>query len=153
MGKPAARIGDMHICPAVNPGPVPHVGGPVIAGSPNVLTGSLPQARIGDMCVCPGPPDTIASGSPGVLINNLPAARIADSTVHGGKIVVGMPTVLIGDGGGGGAGGGGGGGAVKTKVKAGADVGIGIEKFTHPQARTLAQAASNGDAFCEICNQ
>lgn len=29
------------------------------------------------------------------------AARLGDSTAHGGKIVVGLPTVLIGDNGGG----------------------------------------------------
>ena len=124
MGKPAARIGDMHVCPAVNPGPVPHVGGPVAVGSPNVLTGSIPQARVGDMCICTGPPDTIASGSSGVLVNGMPAARMTDSTVHGGKIVVGMPTVLIGDGGGGGGGGGAGGGAITTSVVAGTNVGV-----------------------------
>lgn len=26
----AARVGDMHTCPMVLPGPVPHVGGPVL---------------------------------------------------------------------------------------------------------------------------
>ena len=41
---PAARISDMHTCPMVNPGPVPHVGGPDISGSPNVITGYMPQA-------------------------------------------------------------------------------------------------------------
>jgi len=31
MGKPAARLGDMHMCPMVTPGlpPIPHVGGPI----------------------------------------------------------------------------------------------------------------------------
>ena len=42
---PAARITDMHTCPMVTPGmpPIPHVGGPVVMGSPNVITGNLPQ--------------------------------------------------------------------------------------------------------------
>ncbi len=101
---PAARIGDMHVCPMVSPGPVPHVGGPVNAGSPNVLIGSVPAARIGDMCVCIGPPDMVAKGSATVLINGMPAARMGDMTAHGGVIVVGLPTVLIGDAGGGGGG-------------------------------------------------
>jgi len=61
-----------------------------------VLVGGLPAARITDMLTCVGPPDTIIVGAPTVLINNLPAARMADSTAHGGIIVSGIPTVLIG---------------------------------------------------------
>jgi uncharacterized Zn-binding protein involved in type VI secretion len=95
MGLPAARLTDMHVCPMVT-GVVPHVGGPISLGSPTVLTGSLPQARVGDMCVCVGPPDVIALGSFTVLVNSMPAARMSDMTAHGGSIVVGMPTVLIG---------------------------------------------------------
>lgn len=94
---PAARITDMHSCPLVNPGPVPHVGGPIITGSPNVITGYMPQARVSDKCVCAGPVDVIVRGSPTVLVNNLMAARIGDNTVHGGVIVTGFPTVLIGE--------------------------------------------------------
>ena len=99
MGKPAARIGDMHVCPMVTPAvpPVPHVGGPVTGpGCPTVLIGGMPAAVMGDMCVCTGPPDTIILGSVGVLIGGKPAARLGDSTAHGGSIVVGCPTVLIG---------------------------------------------------------
>lgn len=93
---PAARISDMHTCPMVNPGPVPHVGGPVVKGCPTVLIGYMPAARIGDTCVCVGPPDTIAKGSATVMIGNMPAARMGDMTAHGGVIVAGCPTVLIG---------------------------------------------------------
>ncbi|HEY5603543.1 MAG TPA: PAAR domain-containing protein [Gammaproteobacteria bacterium] len=92
----------MHVCPKVNPGPVPHVGGPVALGSTSVLIGNIPAARVGDMAICVGPPDKITTGSSGVLINGKAAARLGDSTAHGGKIVVGYPTVLIGGGGGGG---------------------------------------------------
>lgn len=96
MGMPAARIGDFHACPAVCPPPSPHVGGPIIAGSPNVLTGSIPQARVGDSAVCACVPDTIVKGSATVLVNSLPAARIGDSCAHGGAVAAGLPTVLIG---------------------------------------------------------
>lgn len=100
MGKPAARITDMHTCPMVTPGvpPVPHVGGPILPpGCPIVLIGGLPAARVGDMAVCVGPPDAVAPpGSPTVLIGGMPAARLGDMTVHGGVIVIGCPTVLIG---------------------------------------------------------
>lgn len=97
MGNPAARIGDMHVCPMVNPGPVPHVGGPVLPpGMPTVLIGGMPAACVGDMLVCVGPPDTIAMGSATVMIGGKPAARMGDSTAHGGTIVFGCPTVIIG---------------------------------------------------------
>ncbi|MEA2941222.1 MAG: hypothetical protein QOD09_1751, partial [Bradyrhizobium sp.] len=82
MGKPAARIGDMHTCPMVT-GVVPHVGGPIITGSPNVLTGGVPQARVTDTCTCVGPPDMIVTGSATVFVNGLPAARMFDTTTHG----------------------------------------------------------------------
>ena len=96
MPMPAARMGDMHICPMVTV-LVPHVGGPVLAPcAPNVLIGGQPAARLGDIAVCVGPPDVIAMGSPIVLINGQPAARMMDPTAHGGMIVLGMPTVLIG---------------------------------------------------------
>lgn len=106
MGKPAARVGDMHVCPKTNPGPVPHVGGPIAIGSPNVIIGGMPAARVGDMAVCIGPPDKTSSGSSTVMINGKPASRMGDSCGHGGKIIIGCPTVLIGDSGGSGAGGG-----------------------------------------------
>ena len=96
MSRPAARSGDMHTCPMVDPGPKPHVGGPVAAGSPNVLIGGQPAARSGDMATCSGPPDAIAAGSATVLINGRPAARIGDTTVHGGSIIAGYAQVLIG---------------------------------------------------------
>ena len=66
MGQPAARLTDMHVCPMLTV-LVPHVGG-IIAGP----------------------------GAPTVLIGGLPAARMGDPCAHGGTIVVGMPTVLIG---------------------------------------------------------
>nr|WP_293372766.1 PAAR domain-containing protein [Nevskia sp.] len=94
-GKPAARIGDMHVCPMVT-GVVPHVGGPIALGCPTVLIGGLPAARVGDMVTCVGPPDAIALGSFKVLIGGVPAARMGDLTAHGGSIVIGIPTVLIG---------------------------------------------------------
>jgi uncharacterized Zn-binding protein involved in type VI secretion len=95
MGQPAARISDMHVCPMVTV-LVPHVGGPIVTGLPTVLTGNLPQPRFTDMAVCVGPPDMIVKASATVLVGGLPAARIGDMTIHGGVIVTGLPTVLIG---------------------------------------------------------
>jgi uncharacterized Zn-binding protein involved in type VI secretion len=96
MPQPAARVGDMHVCPMVT-GVVPHVGGPVLPpGCPTVLIGGMPAARMGDMCTCAGPPDVIVLGSVTVLFGGMPAARMGDLTAHGGSIVMGYPTVLIG---------------------------------------------------------
>jgi uncharacterized Zn-binding protein involved in type VI secretion len=86
----------MHVCPMVTV-LVPHVGGPILPpGAPTVLVGGLPAARATDMCVCVGPPDVIVKASVKVLIGGLPAARMTDMTAHGGMIVLGCPTVLIG---------------------------------------------------------
>jgi uncharacterized Zn-binding protein involved in type VI secretion len=96
---PAARITDFHECPMETPTPVPipHVGGPVDGPcEPTVLISDLPAARVGDMLICVGPPDVIVEGSATVLIGGQPAARMGDATAHGGEILMGAPTVMIG---------------------------------------------------------
>ena len=96
---PAARVGDMHTCPMQTPAvvPIPHVGGPILPpGCPTVLIGGMPAACLGDMATCVGPPDAIIKGSATVLIGGKPAARKGDNTAHGGVIVAGFPTVMIG---------------------------------------------------------
>lgn len=95
----AARITDTQVYPMQTPGlpPVPHVGGPIAGpGVPTVLIGNLPAAVVGDSCTCVGPPSTIVMGSATVMIGGKPAARMGDSTSHGGSIVLGCPTVIIG---------------------------------------------------------
>lgn len=96
MGQPAARVGDMHVCPMVTV-LVPHVGGPVLSpGCATVLIGSMPSACIGSTVTCVGPPDSIVAGSGTVMIGGKPAARMGDSCAHGGTITLGCMTVLIG---------------------------------------------------------
>jgi uncharacterized Zn-binding protein involved in type VI secretion len=93
---PAARASDMHTCPLVT-GVVPHVGGPILPpGVPTVLIGGLPAATATSQALCVGPVDLIVKGSMTVLIGGKPAARMGDQTAHGGLIVGGLPTVLIG---------------------------------------------------------
>lgn len=120
----AARISDSHVCPKVEPGPVPHVGGPIFSGSANVIIGFLPAARVDDSVVCfpLGPSDRIKSGSTTVLINHRAAARKTDPCVHigGNMIVGGCPTVIIGD---------------------------------SPQSLTFRTAARRGTPFCEECER
>ena len=102
-GQPAARMGDMHTCPLVSPGPVPHVGGPISMGSIGVMIGGSPAARVGDLATCTGPPDSIAMGCPTVLIGG----------------------VAGGGGAGAGGGGGGSGNAVAAEETSSADSGAG----------------------------
>ncbi|MDX2503054.1 MAG: PAAR domain-containing protein [Gammaproteobacteria bacterium] len=93
---PAARLTDNHVCPMVTV-LVPHVGGPIVGpGIPTVMIEKMPAAVMGDNCVCVGPPDVIAKGSATVMIGGKPAARLGDSTAHGGSIVLGAMTVMIG---------------------------------------------------------
>lgn len=143
MGKPAARVGDMHICPMVTPNivPIPHVGGPITGpGVPTILIGGQPAAVLGDMCVCVGPPDVVMLGSTGVFYGGKPAARMGDATAHGGVIVAGLPTVLIGE------------------VMPGTPLPPAILELakTNPplaQIVVMMQAAQNGTPFCEECEQ
>ncbi|PRQ09069.1 PAAR domain-containing protein [Enhygromyxa salina] len=92
----AARILDPHVCPIT--GPVPHVGGVIQApGVPTVLIGHLAAATEGGACVCAlGLPNSIVTGSTTVVIGSKAAARVGDLTAHGGKVVAGCSTVLIG---------------------------------------------------------
>src|ERR1700678_4293185 len=94
---PAARITDMPTCPMVTPGPVPHVGGPVLTGAPSVIIGYIPAARVSDNLICVPSVDSISQGSSNVVIVNKNAARIGDPTNHGGVVVAGCPTVIIGE--------------------------------------------------------
>ena len=98
MGKPAARVGDPHVCPMFD-GPKPHVGGVLLPpGCPTVLIGGQPAARLGDLGQCVSPaPNTVALGSLGVMIGGMHAARMGDLMAHGGMITMGLPTVLIGE--------------------------------------------------------
>jgi uncharacterized Zn-binding protein involved in type VI secretion len=138
----------------VTPGtpPIPHVGGPISGPCvPPVLIGFLPAATVGDMCVCVGPPDTIAMGSPTVFIGGKMAARMGDPTVHGGVIVVGCPTVLIGEVGMGGV------APQPPKPPALADAlkqAVDEAKaFVSAQIEALKKAAQSAAPFCEICDK
>lgn len=78
-------------------GTVPHVGGPLLPpGLPTVVIGGLAASRATDRALCVGPPDFLVVGSSTVLIGGQMAARLNDPTMHQGKIVAGVGTVLIG---------------------------------------------------------
>lgn len=144
---PASRLTDMHVCPMLTV-LVPHVGGPITApGAPTVLIGFLPAARMTDIVTCVGPPDMILMGSPTVLIEFLMAARMGDPTAHGGVIILGEPTVEIGEAGMGSpgavvvtppAGGGGGGGGGSSNPASGP---------SETGAATIGAGASRTDSY------
>lgn len=97
--RPAARCLDFHECSLYTPAtpPIPHVGGPILGpGAVSVFIGGLPAARMGDLAFCVGPPDAIVEGSKTVKIMGLGAARLGDKTAHGGTVLTGLPSVLIG---------------------------------------------------------
>jgi uncharacterized Zn-binding protein involved in type VI secretion len=136
----------MHTCPMVT-GVVPHVGGPILPpGCPTVLIGMLPAARVGDMATCVGPPDVIAKGSVTVMIGGQPAARMGDLTAHGGVIVLGCPTVIIGDSGSGGSSGGSGG-------SGGAGSNAGSRGGGSPQVAASGNASKYGVPFVQKCGK
>jgi len=97
MEQPAARLTDLHVC-SMTTAMVPHVGGPILPapGPPTVFIGGLPAACVGDPLVCAGVPDVIATGYITVFIGGREVARMLDITAHGGAIMMGCPTVLIG---------------------------------------------------------
>jgi uncharacterized Zn-binding protein involved in type VI secretion len=98
VSKPAARVGDGHECPMVEPNGIPHVGGPIIGpGCVTVIIEGKPAATAGDACGCAGPPDKITGGSAGVFIGGKAAARAGDSCEHGGVVIGGSRTVFIGE--------------------------------------------------------
>ena len=98
MGTFAARVGDPHVCPMLTV-LVPHVGGAIMPpGVPTVMIGGQPAAIVTSMCMCAtGPPSPILLGSFGVFIGGMPAARMGSVHSHGGTVMMGCPTVLIGD--------------------------------------------------------
>jgi uncharacterized Zn-binding protein involved in type VI secretion len=96
MPQPAARITDNHTCPMAE-GPKPHVGGPIIeAGQTSVLAEFLLVGVVGATCTCVGPPDKVSKGSSTVFACNKEVARIGDTTQHGGVIVTGSSSVIVG---------------------------------------------------------
>lgn len=87
------------VCPMQTPGlpPIPHVGGPILPPAALMSLSEICPQRV--WAIPPfgvGPPDVIIKGSSSVLIGGRPAARMGDQTAHGGQIVMGCPTVIIG---------------------------------------------------------
>jgi uncharacterized Zn-binding protein involved in type VI secretion len=80
--------------------PTPHGAGFIEEVPCTVMIGFQPAARVGSVTQCPTGSEQVGAvikGSLTVLILDMPAARMGDMHAHGGTIVMGCPTVLIGD--------------------------------------------------------
>lgn len=89
-----ATMACMQVCPMVT-GIIPHVGGIVAMGMPDMLVGMLPVATVGCVTVCIGPPGTIVLPlDPLFLLNMMPVAEMGSLTDHGGVITVGVPLMM-----------------------------------------------------------
>lgn len=99
--KPATILAMPHTCNMQTPtpaGPVPHVGGPVLAVPNKVQVFGMPPATQNALSFCAGLPpiDPITKGSKKVKFGGKPAVRMGDPSAHGGKVALGIPLVLIG---------------------------------------------------------
>jgi uncharacterized Zn-binding protein involved in type VI secretion len=75
------------------------MGGWIITGSPNALSGGLPQARLTDTTVgyC-GHTGIIVTGASKAFCNGLSHARIGDQVTgcNIGQVITGNPTHIVG---------------------------------------------------------
>lgn len=94
--RPAARDGDLHVCPDQESGPAPHVGGAISASASDVLINGQRTALVGDGASCQGPRSSVIEGSRGVFANSQSIARVGDPTDHGGRVVHGSGNVFVG---------------------------------------------------------
>ncbi len=107
--RAATRSGDHHTC--LETTPTPHFGGPVRPpGAPLVMIGGPKGSRLFDHAACIGgaaepfpgagsavnPVDVVMSGAASVLVHGMPAVRVLETTLHGGVVVGGEPSVQIG---------------------------------------------------------
>lgn len=87
-GKPAARVSDPTTCPL-------HGTNPIASGSPDVFFDGLAAARVGDTCSCG---QALSGGFPStVFINGRNAMTLDGTTDHGGVVIGGSGTVIIGN--------------------------------------------------------
>lgn len=86
-GKPAARLGDAVACPKCGTTAL-------VQGSTDVAFDGLPAATLGHACGCGAA--LSAAVIPAVLINGRPAAVLGSLTSHGGVVIGGSGSVIIG---------------------------------------------------------
>jgi len=98
-GRSVTLKGHMHVCPMVDPGPKPHVGGPVVSTQQSFVTvEGVPIATVGDSLLCTGVPttsDRITGGSSVAKIQGKSVARSGDPCAHGGSLVQGVPWITF----------------------------------------------------------
>ena len=97
----SARLTDewTGICCCHKDPPCIGMGGWIITGSPDTLSGGLSQARLTDTTVgyC-GHTGIVVTGAPSTLANGLPEARLGDEVVgcNIGNVITGNPSHIVG---------------------------------------------------------
>lgn len=83
--KPAARLGDIHVCPR-------HGRNEIVSVSSASTCDGKPVATVGDTCGCGA---TIVTGSDVCSTEGKPTAHVGSTTSHGGTIVTGSANKLV----------------------------------------------------------
>jgi uncharacterized Zn-binding protein involved in type VI secretion len=92
---PISLKGHHHTCPA-SCGSKAHEGGPITGGHDIVKVNGIPVALVGDACACSCATDTITSGAALFTVNGIQVAINGSATAHGGVVVAGDGSVMIG---------------------------------------------------------
>jgi len=87
MGKPAATLGDKHVCPLHG-----HSPSTIISGSGLLTVNGKPTACIGDKVGCGA---TIIEGAPVAMAGGQLVAFLGSKTSHGGTIVSGDSALML----------------------------------------------------------
>jgi len=88
--KPAATLGDMHICPIIGHGTTP-----IVSGTGSLTVNGKPTACIGDKVGCGA---TIIEGAPVMMANGQLVAFLGSKTSHGGTIIDGDSALMLDEG-------------------------------------------------------
>lgn len=85
--KPAAILGDMHVCPIKG-----HGSTPIVSGSGSLTVNGKPTACVGDKVGCGA---TIIEGAPVMMTNGQLVAFLGSKTSHGGTIIGGDSALML----------------------------------------------------------
>jgi uncharacterized Zn-binding protein involved in type VI secretion len=85
--KPAATLGDMHVCPIKGHGTTP-----IVSGTGSLTVNGKPTACVGDKIGCGA---TIIEGAPVMMANGQLVAFLGSKTSHGGTIVSGDSALML----------------------------------------------------------
>jgi uncharacterized Zn-binding protein involved in type VI secretion len=88
--KPAATLGDMHVCPIKGHGTTP-----IVSGTGSLTVNGKPTACVGDKVGCGA---SIIEGTPVMMANGQLVAFLGSKTSHGGTIIGGDSALMLDEG-------------------------------------------------------